>query len=215
MSLSRFGLLFAAPVLLGAALESCPSHYPVRIAVYEHAPDPVLMSAERGQNYQGVAGRTYSFHVTSAESGRPEAWIEYAWHTDTGRSSPGLQPLPADGMVAVTTEVNETWLQFEAGPTMGSGEQEVKIELRSPDSPGAQHMPEATGTQEPPETSDSPGPQHDGQEAALFARAERAVDQPPRRAVMLRRVPAIGPRGSESGPPPVSMDGRIAGTRTS
>ncbi len=120
-----------------------PSDYPVAIAVYEHrpdAPDPVLVTAERGEDYQGVAGRTYNFYVTSQESGRPAAWIQYFWVTDTGRNSSGWQLLPVDGRVTVATEPSETWLRFVAAPTTGTGEDEVTIELLSPDSPGAQAL---------------------------------------------------------------------------
>jgi len=136
MRLARLGIMFVTLFLGTGAISSCPGDYPVSIAVYEHNPDvadPVLMSADRGEDYQGVAGRTYSFRVISQESGYPEHWIQYFWLTDTGRNSSGWQSLPSDGWVAVATQPNETWLNFEAGPTMGTGRDEVRIELVSPD----------------------------------------------------------------------------------
>jgi len=89
--------------------------YPV-IQVYEHCPDaidPVLISAERGgDTVQGQAGMTYAFHVTANTTGQPDDDAEYHWVTNTGRTSSGWQPLPANGIIAVETFDDETWLKF-------------------------------------------------------------------------------------------------------
>jgi len=130
----RLGLM---PLVLAAIQPVCGSH-PV-ITVYEYSPfygDPVLISNSHGDEFSGVAGRTYRFDVTLSWSGQPQKGLDYFWRTDTGRHGEGWQPLPADGRVEVATLPAESWLEFSASGNL-AGSATVTVLLDSPDMPGS------------------------------------------------------------------------------
>lgn len=133
MLLARLCLV---PLAVAVTQPGSCSGYPV-IDVYEHrpdAPDPVELTTGHGDEYQGVAGRSYTFYARMQWPASSEA-LEYFWLTDTNRNSSGWQDVPESGLITVDTEPNESWLEFSAGAWL-VGTRTVRIVLNSPDAPG-------------------------------------------------------------------------------